>query len=376
MKIRNIALLVLAVSALAACSLDKKRINYKVASTSVPTLEVPPDLTAPAANEQYAIPGGDGALVANFSDYSKGVVAQPAQSAVLPELKNVRMGRKDAQRWLVVNDKAENVWPVVKAFWQELGFQIQVDNPQSGVMETDWQENHGNVPQHFFRGVLGNGKVLDTLKSAGQRDQYVTRLERSKDGTEVYVSRQAMEEAQVFGNKGTKWLPRANDAEIEAAVLQMLMTRLGGGDAGAPASPVIASASAVAVTPALLASANVKLKEVADGKVIQINEAFDKSWRRVGLALEHARITVTDKDRSKGIYFVVPAADKKKDKKTQPDYQVTVHENPDGCEVSVIDQSGKSDAETARLIEMLYQNLSAEGQGVRPPSGDAVRPSR
>lgn len=374
MKIRNIALLVLAVSALASCSLDKKRINYKVASTSVPTLEVPPDLTAPTANEQYAIPGGDGALVANFSDYSKGVVAQPAQSAVLPELKNVRMGRKDAQRWLVVNDKAENVWPVVKAFWQELGFQIQVDNPQSGVMETDWEENHGNVPQHFFRGVLGNGKVLDTLKSAGQRDQYVTRLERSKDGTEVYVTRQAMEEAQVFGNKGTKWLPRANDAEIEAAVLQMLMTRLGGGDAGAPASSsVVPPASAVAVTPAV---ANVQLKEVADSKTIQINEAFDKSWRRVGLALEHARITVTDKDRSKGIYFVVPAADKKKDKKTQPDYQVTVRENREGSEVTVIDQNGKSDAETSRLIQMLYQKLSSEGEGVRPPPGDAVRPTR
>lgn len=350
MKIRNIAILVLAVSALASCGFDKKRIDYKVAASSMPALEVPPDLTTPAANEQYAIPGGDGALVANYSDYSKGVSAQPVKGAVLPESKNVRLERKDAQRWLVVSDKAENVWPAVKAFWLEMGFHIQVDNPQAGVMETDWQENRGNVPQHFMRGVLGNGKVLDTLKPAGQRDQYVIRLERTKDGadTEVYVSRQVMEEVQVFGQKNSKWLPRANDPAIETAVLQMLMARLGG-EASAAASNVTLPASAVA------AAVNVQLKEVAGGKVIQINEPFDKSWRKVGLALDKGRIAVEDKDRVNGVYLL-RATVAAKGKKVGG-YQVTVRASGATCEVSVRNAEGESDQESSRIAEVLYQNI-------------------
>lgn len=348
MKIRNIAILVLAVSALASCGLDKKRIDYKVAASSVPALEVPPDLTTPAANEQYAIPGADGALVANYSDYSKGVSAQPVKGAVLPELKNVRLERKDAQRWLVVSDKAENVWPAVKAFWLEMGFHIQVDNPQAGVMETDWQENRSNVPQHFMRGVIANGKVLDTLKPAGQRDQYVIRLERSKDGTEIYVSRQVMEEVPVFGKKTSKWLPRANDPEIEIAVLQMLMSRLGG-EASTEASNVTLPASAIAPP------ANVQLKEVAGGKVITINEPFDKSWRKVGLALDKGRIAVEDKDRANGVYLLRATA-VAKGKKTDG-YQVTVRASGATCEVSVRNAEGESDKESLSIAEALYQNI-------------------
>lgn len=351
MKIRNIAILVLAVSALASCSLDKKRIDYKATSSGVPALEVPPDLTTPAANEQYAIPGGDGALVASYSDYSKGVSAQPAKGAVLPEPKNVRLERKDAQRWLVVSDKAENVWPAVKAFWLEMGFHIQVDNPQAGVMGTDWQENQGNVPQHFMRGVLGNGKVLDTLKPAGQRDQYVTRLERGKDGsTEIYLSRQVMEEVQVPGQKASKWLPRANDPEIEIAVLQMLMSRLGG-EAGAGASNVASPAGVDAVP----APVNVLLKEVAGDKVIQINESFDKSWRKVGLALDKARIAVEDKDRVNGVYLLRATAAAKG--KKVGGYQVTVRASGAICEVSVRNAEGESDKESLRIAEALYQNI-------------------
>ncbi|MDP2806067.1 MAG: outer membrane protein assembly factor BamC [Gallionellaceae bacterium] len=348
MKIRNIAGLTFALLALAACSLDKKRIDYKVASSRVPTLEVPPDLTTISANEQYAIPGGDGELAANYSDYSKSIAAQPAKGTVLPDPKNVRLERNGNQRWLVVNGKAENVWPLVKSFWIEMGFDIQVDNPQAGVIQTDWQENRSNVPQHFTRGILANGKVLDSLKPIGQRDQYLTRLERSKDGanTDVYLSRQVLEEMQVFGRKDTKWLPHAGDSEIEIAVLQMMMVKLN--DAAQPTNNTV-------VAPVVAAPINVQLLEVSGNKVLQLNEPFDKSWRKVGLALDKARIAVEDKDRSKGLYLLRPATTEKS-KKTN-NYQIIVRDNGTQCEVSARNSDGNSDKESLRLIEALFQNI-------------------
>lgn len=347
MKIRNIAILVSVVLTLASCSLDKKRIDYKIVSAQVPTLEIPPDMTSPAANEQYAIPGGDGALVANYSDYSKDAAAQPGKNAVLPELKNVRLERNASQHWLVVNDKAENVWPAVKAFWLEMGFQLQVENPQAGVMETNWLENHGNAPKNYVRGVLGNGKVLDSLQSLGERDQYVTRLERSKDGlgTEVHITQQVMQETQNFNKKDLKWLPHANNSEIEIAVLQMMMTRLGG--EAITATPAAVSTSVV--------TAGAQLKDVSGSKIIQINEPFDKSWRKVGLALDKARIAVEDKDRA-GKLYLLRATTAAKEKRSG-NYQVTVNENGAGCEVSVQNAEGKNDKESSRIVELLYQNI-------------------
>ena len=119
-----------------------------------------------------------------------------------------------------------------------------------------------------------------------------------------------------------------------------------------------------------------KLQENKGTKSILLGEPFDRSWRRVGLALDHAKLVTTDKDRSKGIFFVAAPPDK--DKKKQPDYQVIVRENGAGSEVTVVDQNGKSDAETTRLIEVIYQNLDKNNRGdePRPPRGDAVRPSR
>jgi len=111
----------------------------------------------------------------------------------------------------------------------------------------------------------------------------------------------------------------------------------------APAAPVAAAAPTA------------RLKESGGTKSILLGEPFDRSWRKVGLALERARIVATDKDRSKGIYFIAAAPDK--DKRKQPDIQIVVRENAGNSEVTVVDADGKSNAETTRVVETLYQNL-------------------
>ena len=111
----------------------------------------------------------------------------------------------------------------------------------------------------------------------------------------------------------------------------------------APAAPVAAAAPTA------------RLKESGGTKSILLGEPFDRSWRKVGLALERARIVATDKDRSKGIYFIAAAPDK--DKRKQLDIQIVVRENAGNSEVTVVDADGKSNAETTRVVETLYQNL-------------------
>ena len=138
--------------------------------------------------------------------------------------------------------------------------------------------------------------------------------------------------------------------------------------------PCVAPVAAPAATQSTAPSA--KLQENNGIKSILLGEPFDRSWRRVGLALDSAHLAASDKDRSKGIYFLVAPPDK--DKKKQPDYQLVVHENGAASEVTIVDQNGKSDAETSRLVDVVYQNLDKNDRGneSRPPRGDAVRRPR
>ena len=368
MRISQLTVLSMAMLILAGCgsmSLENKRVDYQAAAIKVPSLEVPPDLTTPATEDHFTIPDGS-AAVANYSDFAKGGVSSPAQvSAVLPESKNVHMEHNGAQRWLVVNDKAENLWPTLKAFWQENGFVIKIDNPQAGIIETDWAENRAKIPMDGLRKILG--KVMDRLYDSGERDMYHMRLERGKDGnsTEIYLAQYGKEEVLTADKNSTQWQPRPNDPELEATMLQMLMVKLGGSEMQVKGQMDASAVPGAAIAP--------KLQTMPNGsKVIVLSEPFDRSWRTVGLALEHEGFVLEDKDRANGVYLLRVEEKAKEESKSFLDrlafwqkddsaksarYQVTVHENNTGCEVAANNGKGESTPNSQKIIEALYKAL-------------------
>lgn len=390
MKVLHIGIFSAVLVSLAGCSamgLGSKRIDYRAGAANVPSLEVPPDLTAPASDDQYKVNGGNDESVATYSDYSKGGAKAAAQSngtvasTVLPEVKGVHLERNGAQRWLVVNDKAENVWPVVRAFWQSLGLTIKTEDQAAGIMETDWAENRAKIPQDGIRNVIG--KVFDNAYSSGERDQYRTRMERSKDGlsTEIYVTHRGMEEVLDADKNTSKWQTRANDPELEAEILQRLMVRFGKTPVQAAAAVATNNAAATStaandatasgVTPinASGPAGSANLQEVFDGSsIIVINDPFDKSWRRAGLAIEQAGLAVEDKDRAKGIYFLRPVTQEsswmsklqfwKDNADSNAKYRVNVKDGGAACEVSVTDQDGMSDDISKKMVGELFKHIN------------------
>src|SRR5262245_58715332 len=105
-KLTYIVLSVCAGVALGACSsieLPTKKIDYKSAG-KLPSLEVPPDLTRPSADDRFAVPNAKGS--ATYSEYSKDRAGRPqladTNAAVLPTTQDARIERSGTQRWLVV----------------------------------------------------------------------------------------------------------------------------------------------------------------------------------------------------------------------------------------------------------------------------------
>lgn len=285
--ISRFALLALAVG-LAACSaLESDKIDYKSAGKA-PTLEVPPDLTQLSRDNRYAVPGG--AVTANA--YQAGLANAPSLPTAVGSVGDVRMERAGTQRWLVVNRPADQLWDPVKDFWQESGFLLTSEQRNLGIMETDWAENRAKLPQDMIRSVIG--KFLDSVYSTGELDRFRTRLERTPNGTEIFISHRGMEEVYSSSRKDqTAWQPRAGDSELEAEFLRRLMVKLG---VSQEQSKVLAATG----TPPQTA----KVATVNGQPVVQINDNFDRAWRRVGLALDRTGFTVEDRDRAAGTYFV------------------------------------------------------------------------
>lgn len=93
---------------------------------------------------------------------------------------------------------------------------------------------------------------------------------------------------------------------------------------------------------------------------ILIRDAYDKSWRRVGLALDALQLKVEDKDRSKGIYYLRSAAraDLPRDAgAASGNYRVQVQDGGKTCSVTVTASDGISDAGSKAVLDALYKNI-------------------
>ena len=350
-----------ACAALAACSvLENDRIDYKSA-TKGQTLDVPPDLTQLSRDSRYQVPGG-GPVTA--SSYQIGQSA-PTLPTAATTVGDVRIERAGDKRWLVVNRPADQLWGPVRDFWQESGFLLSLDQANLGIMETDWAENRAKIPQDFIRNSLG--KLLDSAYSTGERDRFRTRFERSPSGaTEIYISHRGMIEVYSNTQKDqTVWQPRPADPELETEFLRRLMVKL-----GVPQEQSRAATAAGAVrTTSRVATVN-------NTPVVQIDEGFDRAWRRVGLALDRTGFTVEDRDRSQGTYFVryVPPNPDKKDpgffgrmfsfmgsEKTESPlkYRIAVRSQGDSTTVSVLDAQGapEASANAQRIVQVIADDL-------------------
>lgn len=372
--IANITLAVL----VSGCNLlpENKKIDYKSAG-KLPPLEVPPDLTSPETNDRFAIPDVDASGSATFSTYSNAHSGQSRNRSGLPVLSatdmqnGVHIERSGNQRWLVVPREPAAIWPVVKEFWQDMGFLLKVESPDVGIMETDWAENRAKIPQDLIRSALST--FLDSLYSTAERDKFRTRLEQVQPGvTEVYISHRGMIEVLADRNTNrTVWQPRKSDPELEAEMLSRLMQRFGVNEERATAEVAASSAST---------EERAFIDKTRKGVLI-VKEPFDRAWRRVGNELDRIGFTVEDRDRSSGIYFVRyispdeeirKAAEGKgllsklafwsndSDKDTAAEkYQIRISEVGLNSEVSVLNANGVADGSeiAQRILNLLREQL-------------------
>ena len=368
-KTTVLAMAVAGLALLSGCStmndvLKGDKIDYKSAGKSGPSLDVPPDLTQLTRETRYVVPGT--AVSANAFQVGQGAQVLPVGALAVGD---VRIERAGSQRWLVVNRPADKLWGPIRDFWLESGFLLTLDQENLGIMETDFAENRAKLPQDFIRETLG--KVFESLYSTGERDKFRTRLERNAaGGTEIFVSHRGLVETVVGGSTGknttgdgTVWQPVPPNPELETEFLRRMMIKLG---VAQEQSKVLVAAGAARTTS--------NVANVNGVPVVQIQEGFDRAWRRVGLTLDRTGFTVEDRDRAQGTYFV-RYVDVTSDKK-EPGflsklfsaatpavppikYRITLKSSGEATTVSVLNAQGapESSVNAQRIVKVIADDL-------------------
>ena len=365
----RVAVAVLALSSLAGCdTLDNwfstDRINYKD-TASAPPLDIPAGLDPAPRDAKFIAPpqltglgGGTDQVKTDAGTLTSGIPT--AQDPL-----GMHIEQDGKQSWLVVDGRTpEQLWPQLKEFWQTSGFILKTDSATTGVMETDWAENRAKIPNDWFRNSIG--KLLDGVYSSGTQDKFRTLVERGADGTvDIFISHHGMVEVNTgHDNETSRWEDRPRDRNLEVAFMEKLMQKFG--LSSAQADQLVAQARTVD---------NTAVVRTDGAPTLDLKEPFDRAWLRVGLALDRSDFTVSQADKSKGVYYVnyVDAS-----KQTKSDgvlsklfgsstkapvlgkaYVVSVKGGDSGTQVAVLDQNGQPDvsSDAKRLVTQLHTQL-------------------
>ena len=319
------------------------KVDYRAQSAQTQGLEVPPDLTQLARDSRYKQDGSGVVSATTYQPPSFGTATSGSANApgVVPNTDpNVTIDRSGNDRWIVTTLTPEQVWPKLKQFWGERGFTLVVDQADVGVMETDWNENRSKIPQDFIRSTIG--LVFDSAWDSGERDRFRTRVERSEKGSEIYISHRGAVEVLTGSNKDSStWQPRAADPELEAEMLRRLLLKLGAQEERATAL----------VAPGEAPPARARLLSGGPAGTVEVDDDFDRAWRRVGLALDRSGFAVEDRDRAQGFYYVSYTDQTEAPTKQEP-----------GLFSKLLNLGGGSDKKDAKQVVRYRVQVKGDGQ--------------
>jgi len=291
-QLSKFAAVCLIVSTLAACSSSNsaKDINYRH-SEITPTLEIPPDLISRTSKSNLALPGSGIGTAENTGRYVE-TGNLNIEPRTLPLIENIKIEGQGDLHWLTVFETAENVYPHIRNFWLEQGFELLLDEPAVGIMETEWSSNRSGSDSFF-------ASILESMRGADSKDQYKTRLERSADdeSTRVYIAHRAqelmIEEEKISvlhqsdRSRGWQFIPA--DPAREYEMLSRLMISLGMRD-----QAVKAELEKIGLFSAM---ASIQYDEDDEQTYLLVNYGFDRSWNRLLHRFDRLNINVVDRSK-------------------------------------------------------------------------------
>ena len=345
--------------------LGERDIKY-YSNKTVTSLEIPPDLTKPSSQGAFRISEYVKNVHEDVVSFAK-VGVETNSKTTLKNKDDVQVKRSGDRRWLIVKKSPEDVWNLSKSFLKQNGFIIKKSNKKIGIMETDFLENHPEIPEgslgmirSALRGALKTSYTLPIV------DKYRVRIEPIDGGvsTEVYLSLTSMEEVLTSAGaaeENTIWQSRPKDRDLETEMLYRLMTFLGSDRANAKAKILSVEAKKEII---------VKLSKGVGGYsklIFSLDQG--ETWDNMNWALDQLNTDVEDKDIKEGSFYINIARTEDKgfltrlfgDKYVQKSFQILVKQTDTQItEVYFNDLSEKNEQATIDFSHEFLGNIAKQ----------------
>lgn len=335
--------------------LPDKRTQYKKSKT-LPDLEIPPDLTVDAIQDIMAIPAIGDEDSASFSTYQERV-AERKRNVELQRSESGAIKLLENEHILAVEGVTAQIWPRLGQFWSDLGYGMELNDEELGVVETTWNENQEELIRDKFKVFAEPGQETGT--------------------TLLYVSHRG--EELVPQGEQLVWQARARDITLERQVVERIETTLKGVSSEViERSPVASSGSTEELEEDGLQSTaatigRAELISAGGGKTyLAIAEGFDSAWKSLAFALGKVGVAIEQEDETRGLYFVrMPGSSEAKKKGVlsklkfwggdDSQLQISLTGVGDKTEIVVLNKAGKwatSDGAN-ELLSRINQELNA-----------------
>lgn len=268
-NLRNL-ILIISLIALYGCSklpkidqvLPDKRTAYQK-SQDLPALEVPPDLTVTEGEYKAEIPGE--AESTTLSEFQRQRDQRAKRGNVV-----LGSGEAEGELWLALQGASIDIWPKLQEFWVKEGYSLDLDDPELGILETNWKEN---------------GSSRAKYRIFAEPDE--------KGGTLLFLSSE-----QQASSEG-EWLDITPDEKVDKETLRALNLHFYG-------TAIADSASSTSTTNNTAQKPNkpkAQIQNIGDGKsYLAIPQEFTGAWRDTETVILRAGYVIQDKDQEKGTY--------------------------------------------------------------------------
>ncbi|WP_248799876.1 outer membrane protein assembly factor BamC [Pseudomonas sp. MWU13-2105] len=263
-------------------------------SKQTPAMQLPADVTtSKRLDPLLPIPRN----VADDTAKGPYEVPRPLPLQAAASASDYSLQKSGDSRWVVAQHTPAEVWPVALQFFQDNGFRIDAQRPQTGEFTTAWQRSDE------LSAVMGK-----RLAAGDNETRVRVRIEPGvqRNTSEVYV---VSAQRPIGSTANVDFTAHSVNTGLDSALVDEMLSSMSrsaekGGSVSLLAARDFDTPSRVSLS-----------QDGSGNPVLNVGEDLDRAWSSVGRALEQGEWRVEDINRSLGLYYINLAekAEKKND---------------------------------------------------------------
>ena len=260
--------------------------DYLEAQQTAP-MQLPPNVsTSKRLDPLLPIPRN----VADDTTKGEYIVPRPQPLSAIADASDYTLQKSAGSSWVMGQHPPAEVWPVAVQFFQDNGFRLDEQRPQTGEFTTTWQ--------HSDELSAAMAKRLSAAGIAADSETRVrVRIEPGvqRNTSEIYV---VSAQRPAGSTSDVDFTNRSVNTGLDAALVDDMLASM---------SRISEKGGSVS----MLASQDsdkpnrVSLSEDGSGNpILNVGPDLDRAWSSVGRALEQGEWRVEDINRSLGLYYI------------------------------------------------------------------------